>query len=144
MKKFIQLCSFVFLSVTLWLGYLQVGFAQTAIVVHPSNDVTLTKKQISRIFLGKLRRFPGGGKALAVNLTEDNDIRIDFDRKILKKSPAQMKSYWAMQQFTGKGVPPASATDAESVKALVSDNANMIGYIDESEVDDRVRVIFSF
>ncbi len=144
MKKLIQLCSFVLISTALMFGTLQAAHAETAVVVHPSNGVELTKKQISRIFLGKLRKFPGGDKALPVNLPEGSDLRVHFDRKILKKSPAQIKSYWSIQLFTGKGTPPQQAEDSSEVKALVGENPNLIGFIDASEVDESVRVVFSF
>ena len=95
-------------------------------------------------FLGKLKKFSDGQSITAVNSTPDNQVRIDFQQKVLKKSPAQVKAYWSKRLFSGKGKPLQElGSDAEVLK-FVAANANAIGYIDAANVDGSVKVISTF
>lgn len=118
--------------------------AEVAVVVHPSNAAALDSNSISRIFLGKLKSFPGGGQVVPLNLAESSAQTDEFNKKVLKKSGSQLKAYWSKLVFTGKGTPPkVVANDAEVVK-LVSSNPNIIGYIDSASVTGDVKVIAKF
>lgn len=114
-----------------------------SVIVHPSNSDALDDSAISRIFLGKSKSFPGGEKAVPINMAENAAITVDFNDKVLSKSSSQLKAYWSKLVFTGKGTPPTSVdTDAEMIK-LISANPNMIGFI-EGSGDGSVKVIKTF
>lgn len=138
MKVMIVIISMIisFISCSVW--------ADVAVIVHPSNNATFSKKDIERIFLGKLKSFPGGGEAVPINLITSNPIRVNFDQLVLNKKSSQMKSYWSKIVFTGKGTPPKEVDNQEEVKALVADNPNIIGYIDASQVDASVKIVEAF
>lgn len=139
MKKFKNIsvaCIALFMSAA--------SFAEIAVVVHPSNASSLDANTISRIFLGKLKAFPGGGQAVPLNLSESSSQTDEFNKKVLKKSGSQLKAYWSKLVFTGKGTPPkVIASDAEVI-SLVSSNPNIIGYIDAAAVTGDVKVIAKF
>lgn len=119
-------------------------FAEVAVVVHPSNDSAMSTDDISKLYLGKTKKFTNGQSAIALDRTEGSDLRVKFLDSAVGKDESQMKSYWSRLIFTGKGVPPKVVeTDAE-VKELVSRNPDTIGYIDSSSVDDTVKVIATF
>lgn len=120
------------------------SFADIAIIVHPSNSASLDSDDVSRIFLGKAKSFPGGGTAVPVNQSEGSIVRTAFDDSILGKSASQLKSYWSKLVFTGKGTPPQEVGSEDEIKNLVSSNPNMIGYIDSANVDDSVKVVLTF
>lgn len=118
--------------------------AEIAIVVHPSNAAAVDSAALSRIFLGKLKTFSGGGQALPINQSESNPATEEFNSKVLKKSGSQLKAYWSKLVFTGKGTPPkAVASDAEVI-SLVSSNPNLIGYVDAGAVTGAVKVVAKF
>ncbi len=118
--------------------------AEIAIVVHPSNAAAVDNAALSRIFLGKLKTFSGGGQALPINQSESNPATEEFNSKVLKKSGSQLKAYWSKLVFTGKGTPPkAVASDAEVIN-LVSSNPNLIGYVDAGAVTGAVKVVAKF
>ncbi|MFL0798099.1 MAG: phosphate ABC transporter substrate-binding protein [Cellvibrionaceae bacterium] len=120
------------------------GWAETAIVIHPENQNTLSIEDIKRIFLGKKKSYPDGTKAIPIDQKEGSAPRTAFTFVILNKSDQQMRAYWAQQLFTGKGTPPKDFRNNTDVKKLVSTNPSLIGYIDSKAVDDSVKVIHTF
>jgi len=100
--------------------------AEIAVIVHPSMSDALTQKEISRIFLGKNKKFPSAGSAIPIGLPDSNATTLAFIKDVLKKSPRQISSYWSKQVFTGKGQPPRQEENAAAVIALIKANPNMI------------------
>ena len=119
-------------------------FAGVAVIVHPSNSATLGNSEISRIFLGKMKSYPGGGPAVPINLTEGSAPRGAFEKAVLKKSASQIKAYWSKLVFTGKGTPPKEVGNDAEVINLIKSNPNLIGYVDESAVTGDVKVVATF
>jgi len=118
--------------------------ADFVVVVSAKNSLSnLTSDQVSDIFLGKVSNFPAGGAALPVDLVEGAPLRDEFYSKVMSKTPTQVKVYWSKMVFTGKGQPPKEVSDSTTVKKMVAENPNAIGYIDKSAVDSSVKVVFS-
>ncbi len=120
---------------------ISVAQADVVVVVHPSNSQNLSADDIQRLFLGKLKSFPGGGEANPVNLREGQPAREQFNQQFLNKSESQLKAYWSQLVFTGKGTPPKELDNDDAVKAHVANNPSGIGYIDASNVDGSVKVV---
>jgi ABC-type phosphate transport system substrate-binding protein len=118
-----------------------VAGAEVAVVVHPSNSATMSADDVQRLFLGKLKSFPGGGDANPVNLKEGQSTREQFNQGVLGKSESQLKAYWSQLVFTGKGTPPKELDNDDAIKAYVASTPGGIGYIDASKVDGSVKVI---
>jgi len=118
--------------------------AEIAVIVHPSNNAAIEKVTVSRIFLGKLKSFPGGAQAVPITQKEGSAISNEFNKKVLKKSSSQLKAYWSKLVFTGKGTPPRSLNSDEDVLSLISSNPNLIGYVDVTNVTSKVKVVARF
>jgi len=116
--------------------------AEVAVIVNPGNGASLSAEDVQRLFLGKLKSFPGGGEANPVNQKEGQPAREQFNQAVLNKSESQLKAYWSQLVFTGKGTPPKDVGGSADVKKLVAANPNMIGYIDSSAVDGSVKVVY--
>jgi ABC-type phosphate transport system substrate-binding protein len=117
--------------------------AEVAVIVHPSAAMnSLSDDDIARLFLGKGKNFPDGSQAVPINQDEGSAVREKFNEAICKKNSSQYKAYWSQLVFTGKGTPPKDAGDDAAVKALISANPSMIGYIDGGAVDGSVKVVF--
>lgn len=117
--------------------------ADVAVVVNPGvGDVSVNSAELKDIFLGKLNSLPNGKKIVAID-QEPGGVREEFLKKLINKSESQLKAYWAQLVFTGRGQPPKQVMDDEEVKEFVSENPNMIGYIDSEEVDSTVKVIMT-
>lgn len=120
------------------------SLAEIAVIVHPSNGASLDANAISRIFLGKMKSYPGGGQAVPLTLSESSGQTSEFNKKVLKKSGSQLKAYWSKLVFTGKGTPPKVVGSDAEVVGLVSSNPNIIGYVDASAVTGDVKVVAKF
>ncbi len=115
--------------------------AEVAVITHPSNGNSLSKADITAIFLGKKKTFPDGSSAVALVL--DDATTDEFNTKLLGKSSSQLKSYWSKLVFTGKANPPKTVSPATMLE-LVTNNPNMIGFIDSSSIPDGVSVAGEF
>lgn len=113
--------------------------AEIVVVVNNANSVALSKSDVSRIFLGKMKSFSGGGKVAAVNVSSDSATREEFNKKALNKSSSQVKAYWSKRVFSGKGTPPKELDSDAKIKEFVSSNPNAIGYIDSANLDGTVK-----
>lgn len=134
---------FVFIVLFLMTTTLSIKAQALSIVVHPSNSDSLSKEQIARIFLGKLKEFPSGETAIPITLSESDSSTQKFVRDVLKKSPAQLKSYWARLVFTGQGEPPEAVTSDQDVISKVAANPGMIGFVSDA-APAGVKVIATF
>ena len=119
--------------------------ADISVIISANNpNSSLDQAAVSKIFLGKAKRFPDGTQAVPVDQDEESTTREAFNTTVLGKSDSQLKSYWSRLIFTGKGTPPKQSGDDASVKELVAKNPNIIGYIDSSAVDASVKVVHTF
>ncbi len=116
-------------------------FAEVVIVVHPSNSASIDAKSAQRIFLGKEKKFSTGKEAIPINQVAGTASRDAFDNGTLGRNSAQVSAYWSKLVFTGKGIPPKEVADDAAVIAIVSSNADAIGYVDSSSVDASVKTI---
>jgi len=118
--------------------------AEYVVIVNANNSATVTQQDVKNLYLAKAKAFSDGAEAKPVNQKEGSSIREQFDNEVAGKSSSQMKAYWAKLVFTGKAVPIEELSDDSSVVANVSQNANAIGYVEKSSVNDGVKVLFSF
>ncbi|MGB0898821.1 MAG: phosphate ABC transporter substrate-binding protein [Psychrobium sp.] len=107
--------------------------AEIIVVVNNANAAALTKNDVSRIFLGKMKKYT------PVNASSSNALRADFNKKALNKSSNQVKAYWSKLVFSGKGTPPKELGSDAEIKAFVASNPNAIGYIDSANLDGTVK-----
>ena len=135
------------LPVFLGLGILAnslAAMAEVAVVAHPSNENTMNKAQLVKIFLKKNKAFDDGSAVIPIYQESKLDISKEFNTKVLNKSASQLKSYWTKLMFTGNGSPPKKVKDAGEMIELIAKNPSLIGYIDASKVTGEVKVIAKF
>ena len=117
--------------------------AEVAVVVNPNMADSLDSTAISKIFLGKSKRFPSGATATPIN-QDSNAVVDEFNKQVLKRSSSQVKAYWSKLLFTGKGkLPQQVANDSEVLKKVASDTS-AIGYVNAASVDGSVKVVATF
>jgi ABC-type phosphate transport system substrate-binding protein len=117
--------------------------AGIVVIVNPQSGVDkLTRDEIIDIFLGRYRKLPGGKVALPIDVAEASTERARFYRLLVKKSPAEMSSYWARLVFSGQTSPPFQVPDAKTALELVQSSPNAIAYVDRASVTANVKVVF--
>lgn len=116
--------------------------AEVVAVVAAENPVrALSKSQIADIFLGKMNRLPNGYEIVPVDQVETSAARKEFYLNFADKSPAQIKAFWSKIIFTGRGQPPPEVSNDIAVKKFIAKHPTAIGYIEQAQVDDSVRVV---
>ncbi len=120
-----------------------ISHAEVVVVVGSRHPVsTLTKAQVTDLFLGRAKEFPNGSPALTAIIAA-GPSKDEFFERILSKTDSQARSIWARLVFTGIGTGPREINDATQMKRLLAANPNAIGFIDRSEVDHQVKVVYS-
>lgn len=111
------------------------------VIVNPASGVdSLSREEVIDIFLGRFRKLPSGRAALPIDV-ETTVERARFYQLLVKKSPAEISSYWARLVFSGQTSPPFQVPDAKTAVELVQSNPNAIAYVDRASVNSRVKVV---
>lgn len=114
------------------------AFAELVIVINPQNEAkSISSSQAAQFFLG------GSVQFTPLEQASGSPIRLEFYKKVLEKEPSQVQAIWSRIVFTGKGKPPREYKTNEEVKKAIRENANAIGYIEKSAVDESVKVVAS-
>lgn len=118
------------------------SFADVVVIANPMGPDALSKAQIAKLYLGKSKKLPNGDKAVVIEQAEGTAVRAEFHAAITGKSDSQLQAYWSRLVFTGKGNPPKTIGSPSLIKSQVATNANAIAYIEASEVDSTVKVVY--
>jgi len=100
------------------------------VVVNSDNSVaSLTKKELSDIFLKKHLKWQNGEAIVPVDLSSRSPIREAFSSQVHDKSVSAVKSYWQQFVFAGKGTPPVEKNSDEEVIEYIKRTPGAIGYV---------------
>lgn len=129
----------------LLLSFMSIPSAKTTgfkVIVNPDTDVTsLTKKQVSRLFLKKVKTWDNDLNVVPVDLPSSADAREIFSKQVHGKSVNAVQAYWQQRVFSGRDVPPPEKESDASVVEFVRNNPGAIGYV-SADADVRgVKVI---
>jgi ABC-type phosphate transport system substrate-binding protein len=106
------------------------GGERYQVIVHPGNPVTsIDERFLRNAYLRKEIEWSDGQAILPVDLVTRYSVRDQFTHHVLKKTAAQLKSYWNQRLFSGKGVPPPEADVSADVIAYVLANPGAVGYL---------------
>ncbi|MFN3163820.1 MAG: phosphate ABC transporter substrate-binding protein [Pseudohongiellaceae bacterium] len=116
--------------------------AEVVVIVNANAGIdSLDKAYVADLFLAKKASFPGGGNAVPVDQGENSGDREEFHEKVTGKSNHQLTSHWSRLVFSGKGKPPREFESGARIMQLVSENPEVIGYVDSSLVTPAVKVV---
>jgi hypothetical protein len=90
------------------------------------------------IYLREVRSWGnGGGEIIPVDFSTANS----FYQNLFGKTYVQMQAYWLNMRIKYSVDLPVTKKDAESVKQFIADNKGAIGFLKNSDLDDRVKVL---
>ncbi len=136
MKKLIVLLATSLLSFN--------ALASMVVIGNPSGVDNLSSSDVKKLFLGKSTKLSDGTTARIVELADGSEGRIAFHEVATGRSEAQIQSAWSRLVFTGKAEAPIQVADYSAVVAEVASNANAVGYVEESALNDSVKVLHKF
>lgn len=100
------------------------------IVVHPESSISgIDRTLLRNAFLKKTTTWSNGKAIRPIGLTPKFPARSRFVSEVLKKTPAQLKSYWNQQIFSGKGIPPPESDSVARVIAYVLANPGAVAFV---------------
>ncbi|MEC7452794.1 MAG: phosphate ABC transporter substrate-binding protein [Pseudomonadota bacterium] len=117
-------------------------YAGTAVIINANNNSGIDT--VKKIYLGKVKAFPDGSRAIPLTFEQGNNIRDAFNNNVLGKSESQYSAFWSKLVFTGRGTPPEMIATEDEMLNLVATNPNTIGFVDEGKVDGTVKVVGTF
>jgi len=139
-----QLKKTAFLLLTMVLAWsFFAGVARADMIVIAVSDVTVSQLDAGTakaIFLGKKTKWENGDTIVPVNLKR-GPTHQEFLKVVVRKTPAQYRSFWKRAIFTGTGMPPRSFATEEEVVGFVRASPGAIGYIDASTPHEGVKVL---
>jgi len=111
------------------------------VIVNPSNPVSsISREEVSRIFLKKTTRFPDGRSASPVDLPANSPTRESFSKDVHGKSSSAVDAYWQQMIFSGRDIPPPQKNESGALD-FVRSNENGIGYVSAGGDAGGVKVI---
>lgn len=100
------------------------------VIVNPENTVDSVDRDFLRdAYLKKVTEWGGGESIHPIDLPDKYAARARFTEQVVHKTPAQLKTYWNQQIFSGKAVPPPEAESAGEVVRYVLANKGAVGYV---------------
>lgn len=114
-----------------------------SIIVNKDTDISnISKKDIKELFLLN-KQFIGSIKIIPLNILGNNEIRVIFEKNIIKMNKDQLNEYWTKKHFQGI-TPPLTQQTFEAITMFVSNVPGAIAYIPSELVDQKVKVIYEF
>lgn len=121
---------------------LQAQEATYKVIVNTSNPVSsLSKQQLSDIFLKKLSVWENGQKVVPVDQNESSPLKAKFAKEVVGKPINALKVYWQQQVFSGRGVPPIEKGSDADVISFVKGNSGAVGYVSTAADSGGVKVV---
>jgi hypothetical protein len=100
------------------------------IIVHPENPFGYVDRALLRnAFLKKTTAWSNGRAFRPIGVSSKFPARARFVADVLKKTTAQLKSYWNQQIFSGKGIPPPESDSVARVVAYVLANQGAVAFV---------------
>lgn len=114
------------------------------VVVNKQNPITtLTKQQITDLFMGRSPYFPSGAAVMKLDAPGSSLTRQLFYQALVSMSLPEVNAYWARLMFSGRATPPMQVASEQDMLQLVSQNPSAIGYLLEGASSDEIKVIFT-
>lgn len=134
-------CAIVLLTFVLLKQSLAEGRGGYKVVVNPSVPLnSISREELSRIFLKKVSKFHDGHSASPVDLPTNSAVRDSFSRDVHGKPTSAIEAYWQQQVFSGREVPPPEKNEGAALD-YVRSNSNGVAYVSASADTDGLRVI---
>jgi ABC-type phosphate transport system substrate-binding protein len=114
------------------------------IIAHRDSPLqALTPREVSDLYLGRMRSLPADASSLLAlyDHPSDHALRARFFHELNGMTLKQLNAYWARLRFSGAVLPPDTLPNSRAVVEAVGKNRVAIGYVDASAVDNSVKVL---
>jgi ABC-type phosphate transport system substrate-binding protein len=102
---------------------------------------SLSRAQLSDLFLKRASAFPGGGPAAPVDLAEDSKTFEEFSKEVHGKPGSLVRAFWKKVAASGRDSPPPVRHSDDEVLAFVRTTRGAIGYVSATAPTSGVKII---
>jgi hypothetical protein len=115
--------------IILLLSFSSLAFSQIHIISDNKKlkSMTITKKELADLYLKKTHTIRG---VRVIPLDNKSNFQ-EFYREIVKKSPKELRSYWAREMYKSDRLPPKKLS-IQQIKTMITSNQNYISYSSSS------------
>ena len=100
------------------------------IIVNAKNPTGNVDRQLlADVFLKKVTNWPDGSVVRPADLAPSSAIRRRFTGEVLRRSIAEVKSYWQQRIFSGRDVPPPEFDNDEEAVSYVLKYDGAVAYV---------------
>ena len=117
------------LSLVLGAGSVMAQDGYTVIVHSTNPSSSMSRRDLSKIFLKRTTKWSDGRTATPVDLAPDSGTRASFSKRVHNKSVDTIKAYWQRMVFSGRAVPPPERASAREIVDYVQSNPGAVGYV---------------
>ena len=104
--------------------FFNLAFSEIIVMTSTKNKLMkVTKKELTDIYLKKKSKIRG----ISVIPINNRKNYAEFCRKVINKTPRQMRAYWARELYRGTKHPPKIKSSKE-IKNSIKKNKNVISY----------------
>lgn len=117
------------------------------VIVNPATPVSsISRDQLSRVFLRKVSHWDGGPAVAPVDLggaasERASATRDAFSRAVLHRGAGMVTAYWQRQIFSGRQLPPPERASEADVVAYVRSTPGAVGYVSDDVDVHGVKVV---
>ena len=126
------------LALLLWVN---TSFAISLIVNDSVSFSPDSSKDIRNIFTLQQTHWENGNKIQVFVLPDDNAVHQQFSKSVTQIFPYQYRRIWDRVTFSGTGLAPTTVNSMEEMLEKVSQTKNSIGYIENIDKHQSIRVI---
>jgi len=99
-------------------------FADIKIMTSPKNPLNkVTLEDLAKVYLKKTNTING----IKVIPVDNKDSYEEFCKKVIKKTPKQLKAYWMKEIYRGDKLPPQKLS-SKQIKEKMKENPKIISY----------------
>ena len=111
--------------IVLLLSFSSLAFSQIHIISNNNQlkSLTITKKELADLYLQKTNTIQG---IRVIPLDNKSNFQ-EFYNQIVKKSPKELRAYWAREMYKSNRVPPKKLS-IQQIKTMIKSNENYISY----------------
>jgi hypothetical protein len=100
-----------------------------AVFVHTqSHTGQLSAMEMETLFTRTQTRWDDGTPIVPINAPPGSELRVTFDRVVLRLDPDEVGRFWIDRRVRGLGVPPRHLGDPSSILRVVEKLNGSIGY----------------
>lgn len=112
------------------------------VIAHPLvENQQINSQTLRSIFSLRQTRWNQGTNIRLVVFKANHDMHLSFSRDVLQMFPYQLNKSWDRVIFSGLGDGPIFVNDRQEMLNTIANTPGAIGYIDQLETSDDVKII---